>query len=256
METNKKLSKSMSSQLRRTVKIAIDNLFERTKARLLGRFYSGPKIFFQIIRDFGLDDTLEAAHRHAAYMGTGINTDIDRDILETQAEETESIIDALKTKTYKEVFEAAKIGDPKKIKDIFKSAETHIDMIVTTEARKAQSIGESDSIMQVAASKGIEDPTIFWIGRLDNKTCTHCLAMYHSKSNPKVPRVWKMSQLNEGYFKPKEWQGNEVHRFAHPRCRHSMSILMPGFGFDDQGKVQYITPGFDEHKKQKKSGDT
>jgi superfamily I DNA/RNA helicase len=256
MAKKNSLEKSMAAQLRQTVRLAVDTLFEKAKARLLGRFYTGPRIVFQIVRDFGLEETLEAAHKHAAYMGTGFGTEIDREILETQAEETESIIDALKTKTFKEVFHAAKLGDTNKIKDTFKSIESHMDMIVATEARKAQSLGEEDAIMQVASSKGIEDPTIFWIGKLDGKTCNHCLAMYHTQSNPKVPRTWKMSQLEQGYFKPKEWGGDNVFRNAHPRCRHSMSILMPGFGFDDNGKVQYIEPNHDEYEKQKQNGDT
>ena len=80
--------------------------------------------------------------------------------------------------------------------------------------------------------------------------------MYHTKSNPKVPRVYKKSQLSTAYFKAKEWDGNTIHYAAHPRCRHSMTLLMPDFGFDENGKIKYVGKGHDEYEAQKQRGDT
>ena len=243
--------KPRAKQVRNVLRATIDNLFERTKARILGKFYNGPKIFFQIIRDFGIDNSLEGSFRHALMHAAGTGAKIDDEILEAHAEETESLIDALKSKMYKEAFHAVKINDMDKLKEIFESATNHVETITATEFRHAQSLGEDSGLMQVAASQGIEDPTIFWVGRLDEKTCKHCLAMYHSQDNPKIPRLWKRSDLKEGYFKPKLWDGNSVYRNAHPRCRHSMTILMPSFGFNDNGNVTYKYPHYDGHADRK-----
>src|SRR5690606_22089273 len=101
---------------------------------------------------------------------------------------------------------------------------------------------EDDAVVQVAAARGIQDPTVFFVGVLDEKTCKHCLAMYHCKSNPKIPRAIKFSQLRTGeYFRAKTWDGQTVYNAPlHPRCRHSKTLLIPGFGFDDNGRVQFI----------------
>ena len=251
-----KKNKSAPMRLRRTIKMAIEALFERAKARLLGRFYDGPKIFFQIVRDFGVEDSLEGAYRHAAYMGSGSNTQIDHDTADSQADETSAIMNSLKTKAIKDLMQAAKVGDTTKIKEVFKTTESHMDMIIATETRKAQSFGEHETVVQVAQNLGIENPTIIFRGVLDGKTCKWCLAMYHSKSNPKIPRTWKNSQLSEEYFNPKTWNGTTVHRSGHPRCRHSMSVVIPGMGFNNDGYQTFIHRDYDEYEKQKREGDT
>jgi hypothetical protein len=247
---------NIDALFRKSVRGAIDLLVERAKARLLGRFYKGPRIVFQIVKDFGLENSLEGVYRHTAMHTVEPSAKPSDEIIEAQADSVDSVMDAFKNRMFNEILDAAKTGSDKKVKEIFNKANEHMEIIAAEESRKAQSLSKDEMIDRVAASAGIEDPTLFWVGRLDDKTCRNCLAMYHCKSDNRIPRVWKKSQLSQAYFKPKAWDGQTVHLNAHPRCRHFLSLLMPNFGFDSNGHVQYKGQGHDEYDAQKKRGDT
>jgi hypothetical protein len=248
------MSTKVNKKSRDAVRFVLDALFERAKARLLGRYSNS--IFFQVVRDFGVDKSTEGMARYSFASKFGVDAAPDSEILETQADEASSFIDALKQKTTAQMLDAIKNGDPSEIKDIFKKTTDNLEMIVAEEINRASNLSIADGIDQVASSQGIEDPTVFSIGPLDVKTCKYCLSMYHCKSNPKIPRVYRRSQLSTAFFKPKEWDGKTIHLNAHPRCRHSLTVLMPGFGFDSNGKVTYIGKDHDEYEAQKKRGDT
>jgi hypothetical protein len=240
------------------LKNVLETLFERAKARMLGKFYNGPKIFIQVIKDFGLQNSLEGAHRHTLMHTFGPGIEPDEEIIDGHMAEVDSLIDSLKTKTYKEALQALKTKDPEKIKDVFVGATKHLDMITNTEIRRAQSFAEDDAVFKITQAKGIKDPTIIFIGFHDHKTCKFCEAMYHCKSNPKIPRAHKLSQIVMGkWFKAKEWDGKAVYNVPlHPRCRHSKTLLLQGFGFDESGSLKYIGADHDEYELQKSRGDT
>lgn len=244
--------------VRKALKSTIESLFERAKARLLGRFYNGPKLFVQVVRDFGVDNSLEGTFRHTLMHNIGTGSRPDEFTLEAHAEESDAILDSLKAKVYRDSLQAIKERDTDKLRDIFENAKNHMEMIVATETRRSQSLAEDEAVVQVAASRGIQNPNVFFVGVLDDKTCKHCKAMYHCKSNTKIPRVLKFDQILTGtYFKPKNWDGVTVYNAPlHPFCRHSKTLLIPGFGFDENGHVQFIGQGYDEYQVQKARGDT
>jgi hypothetical protein len=73
--------------------------------------------------------------------------------------------------------------------------------------------------------------------------------MYHDSSNLQMPKPYKLSQVREGYFKPKEWDGKTPHHAPlHPRCRHTMSFVPPNFGFTTSGQIEFKSFGYDYHK--------
>lgn len=65
--------------------------------------------------------------------------------------------------------------------------------------------------------------------------CKYCKQMYHDPNNIRKPRPYKLSQLAHGYFKPKLWDGKTPFDGAHPNCRHTMTMVAPGFTFNEQG---------------------
>lgn len=242
----------IKSLLRKTAKQVLDSMFERAKARLMGRFYDGPKVFIKIIKDFGVKNSLEGATTHSLmhHAGTGLRPN--DEVLQAHAEEAQALLDSVKSKTYKKILQDIKVGDTDAIKKTFDTAQHETNRIIFHEITTAQSIGGQQGVVEVARSKNIEDPTVAWIGPLDAKTCASCLEMYHTSENPMIPRVWKLSELKQGYFKRKEWDGKSVYSKAHPRCRHVMTIIMDGFGFDNSGSLTYIGDGHDEFSHQRK----
>jgi hypothetical protein len=105
-------------------------------------------------------------------------------------------------------------------------------------------------IQQVGASLGVDDPTIARLGVWDDKICDACLKLWHQPDNQKIPRVWKMSELQSGYNTD---QKNPVPTVSstHPRCRHILTIVPPSFGYDENGRIKFIRFGYDIYDDQK-----
>jgi hypothetical protein len=243
----------VNKKAREAVKLVLQALFERAKARLLGRH--GNAMYFQVVRDFGIENSLEGVARESVAEAAGVKIEPGAEIIETQVDEAAAFIDALQARTTAAAFDAIKRKDAEEIRRVFAQATDHVEMIVDEETNRAKNLGILDMIDQVSTSQGIADPIIYGIGPLDAKTCPHCLSMYHCKSNPLVPRVYRRSQFSPAYFKKKTWDGATIHSNAHPRCRHSLSFLAPGFGFDAKGHVQYMGKDHDELQVQKARGD-
>lgn len=244
----------INNRLRGAIRGVIDALFERAKARLLGRFSN--RIYFHIVHDFGFTDTLEGASKYAASLSHGVGFNPSEEILLAHADETSSLMDALKNKTLNDVFNAVKTGDDDLIREVIEKATQRVEMVVSEELNRAQSVSVVEGIDKVSQSQNLDDPTLIWYGVNDESTCKWCKKMYRSKNNPRKPRAWKRSQLSMAYFKPKEWDESTVHINAHPRCRDRMTVVMPGFGLDEAGHIKYMGRDYDEYEAQKQSGDT
>lgn len=249
------MAKVIAKRLRNAVSEAISALFERTKARLQGKDFKGNAIYFQIIRDFGVNDSVEGVYRDALVNEIGNKGEINKEVVEAHNDEVSHLIDALKSKTTNQALDAIKSGDQDSIKEVFDKAKYHLDTIVTTELARTQNTALEDAASQVAADMGISDPVMFAIGKWDDRTCKYCKAMFHCSSNPSIPKVWKLSEMHYEYMKSKTWSG-EIHKPPiHPKCRDRMTMLSPGFGFNSSGNVEYKREGYDEYMEQKKRGD-
>jgi len=237
----------MDKKLSKTIKLAIQSLFERTKARFLGSSYEGPRIFLQVVGGMNPNDTLEGAFRHALFMNLGARAQVDEKLLDAQEEEFETLVDALKERTTLDVLRAVREGSEEKVIEAMNRAESHLEMVTSTEVRRAQSTAEVSSVHQFAAASGISDPTVFFIGVNDDKKCKVCLQMYCVDGNPKIPKVFKLSEVRTSYLKRKEWDGVTPHLSGHPRCRDSMTILAPGFAIGPDGRVKWEGLGYDHY---------
>lgn len=127
-------------------------------------------------------------------------------------------------------------------------ARTKLQTIVESEASKLRNLGTLMSITRMAASVGDDDPTVFFMVVRDNVTCKECIRL-HMMPDGITPRLWKFSELKQGYHKRGE---NNPSAFGlHPHCRCTLSYLTRGFGFNEKGRLDFQSEGFDLYAKQR-----
>lgn len=127
-------------------------------------------------------------------------------------------------------------------------ARFKLQTIVESESTKLRNMGTLMSITRMSASVGDNDPTVFFVIVRDGVTCKECIRLHTVDGT--VPRLWKFSELKQGYHKRGE---NNPSAFGlHPHCRCTLNYLTRGFGFDENGKLTYISEGFDLYNKQRK----
>lgn len=132
------------------------------------------------------------------------------------------------------------------LSELFGTVTTEVKRILESEATKARNIGALEGIIKINAVSGIDDPNVCWIGPNDQHTCEECKRIYLMPDGV-TPKVYKLSQASSAHHH----RGDDSPKIAglHPNCRHSMTSIMPGFGFVD-GRVSYIALGHDEYTRQ------
>jgi hypothetical protein len=242
---------TLSDAQKESVKRSINGLFYTVSAKFLGRFYRGPSIYFDLVRQSEPEFTLEGIYRYTAALqfGPGMNTDDKK--LESMAEIAHNYIEAKRLQTVSRVIKAIETSqDPQEamkiIEDEIDSLQTYLESLIMTESRNVQAFAEQEGISQVAASVGDDDPTVIMTGRYDNKTCKYCRIMYHDPVNPEKPIPYKLKDLSSGYFKPKEWDQVSGHiPPLHPRCRHMLSYVAKGYGYPKGRVPEFIGLDYD-----------
>lgn len=244
----------LNEEQRNVILNEIEKLFETAKASILGRYFTGPRIFFQAAKNADPLHTLEGIYHYTLNMTFGAGATPNQKIIENLAEVTGNyfeaqklkvknhiIADVLNAKNQKEALES--------IKNNFEKAEKYINMLIINETRIVQAYADREGVTRVAADLGVEDPTVVFLGVTDNKICKYCKSMYHDVNNLKMPKPYKLSQVREGYFKPKEHDGKTPHQAPlHPHCRHVMSFVPPNFGFTPNGSPDFKEFGYDYYK--------
>jgi hypothetical protein len=81
-----------------------------------------------------------------------------------------------------------------------------------------------------------------------NHNCDECKRI-HLMPDKITPRAWKLSEVSAGYHKKGE--NFPCMSDLHPHGRCTMVTILPGYGFDADGKVTYITHGYDILKEQR-----
>lgn len=238
-----KINRAQSYRIKR----AISRLFDSAKVRLLGRYAVGPHILFGV-EGYDPETSLEGVYRYSglSYLRDFHPSD---DSVTALAEVAGNYLDAEKMKAIAAVLsgieraanrrEAAQV-----LKDTFDRSKRNIELTTDTELQRAQVVANREGISQVASSVGVEDPTVAFLGRYDDRTCKYCRRMYHRQDNPAVPIVYRLSEVSGAMFKPKEWDGaTPFFPQLHPRCRHVATFVAPGYGFDASGNL--VFKGFD-----------
>jgi len=187
---------------------------------------------------------------------------IEQDVLKNLLVTVHGYIEALKEKTKNKVAERvdeivkrSKINREKArkediedaVQEELNSAKAQLKAIVESESTKLRNLGSLMDISHVAASRGESDPLVFFVIVRDGKTCKECLRLHLNPDGN--PRVWKLSELKQGYHKRGE--DNPSAFGAHPHCRCTLTYITQGFGFKE-GKIAWIGEKHDEFNKQRK----
>jgi hypothetical protein len=240
----------------RLIQRAVDNVFDRILARFLERPYGDKKIVIGHKPRVTLPSLFNAA-------AAAERVKPDTDILDGLMRIAEGFIEAQRERTKAHTVKAVQsflteahasgvdtdletvLGG--ELAEVFGKAHHDVKRILDSEASNARNTGTLDGILKVNAAMAIEDPVVYFVVVRDASLCDECKRL-HLQADGVTPRVWHLSDLGHGYFK----KGGDKPCVGglHPHCRCSLVTLMPGYGFDKAGMVQWIGFDHDELKVQ------
>lgn len=251
--------KGLSSAGKEQIHKAVEEIFDKIALKFIGAI---PKLAHKKYLVISSKPNLGLPHLYVQAMQNRMPNAVENDALKSLLESTYGFIEGLKGKTRASVTEridgavkeAHARGDKvseSQINEIldeeFTKARSHFKAIAEGETTKTRNMGSLMDISRVAASKGDEDPTVFFVPVRDGKLCSECARLHLNPDG--TPRVWKFSELKHSYHKRGEEQPSVFG--LHPHCRCTLTYLSIGFGFDKKGFVTYIGEGHDEHAKQR-----
>lgn len=244
---------TLTEAQRKEIEAAVDELFFTLKAKVLGRFFKGPKIFFEVVRSSSPLESIEGIYRYT-YEMLNPGQKPDESQIKGLARITGNYIDAERLKTKNRILADVESSGTLKeadavIRENIERASSYIDMLVNNEARIVQAYAERNGINQLGASLGIDDPVVAKLGVIDVRMCKNCKKLWHTPENIRVPKVYKMSELQEGYNRDHKNPTPTVGP-THPRCRHVMTFVPPNFGFDRSGQITFKGFGYDVYAEQ------
>lgn len=234
---------------------SLNDLFYSLAVRLLGHRFKGPKIFFTLLRDMNMLNTLDGIYRYTlgATFGPGLEPDESR--MKKLSDMTGNYIESQRLKTINQVLMSIDKGtNLSEVREELEAqvgkATSYVDTLLNTEIRFIQASAEKQGIETLGASLGIDDPTIVKLGVTDSKLCKVCKKLWHSEGNLKVPKAYKLSELKGGYCDHKDPEPTDGP--SHPNCRHVLTMVPPNFGFNSNGVIQFKYFGYDFYESQRK----
>lgn len=220
----------------------VDNVFDGVKQRLLGPdFYRTRKSVFvhvpkyslpELYRDSARDESVtpnEAILASLAKVAEGY-LDAQKEI--TKARVIHSVNVWLATPSEKPIEEV--LGEELKV--MWTKVKAEVAKIANSEGTTARNLGTLEGVVKTNALLGIEDPIVAFIGPNDDYTCEECIRVLYQKDKV-TPKVFKLSEVSHAYHE----RGTDTPSISgmHPQCRHSLVTIMPGYGFDENGKIKY-----------------
>jgi hypothetical protein len=132
--------------------------------------------------------------------------------------------------------------------DGLKESKKQIELTIGAESQKSINVGSALQIKKVAESREIEDPVVYFNVTIDDVTGDEEFKL-HLLPDRKTPRVWLLSELKGGYHR----RGDKEPKLSglHPLCRCKLLILLPNWGFDEDGHIKYKGNDWDEFKYQR-----
>jgi hypothetical protein len=247
----------LSPVQRRAVLDNLDKIFYNLKARLLGRFFTGPRIYFEVVQRANPMETIEGLFQYTMKMLYGAAQEAPEEQLEALAETTGNYLDVQRLKISNKVLaDIAAADNPKdaldKITENVNKISEHMDTLVASEARHVQAYAEREGITRLGASIGVEDPVVYKIRTPGKVMCPNCRKLWHTPENLSIPKVYKLSELQEGYMTDHKNPYPTIGH-THPHCRHDLSMLPPNYGFNSAGIAEFRNFGYDEYEHQRKS---
>ena len=249
----------ISSHGQDALKKVIEDLFDKIALGFIGEI---PELKGKKTLVIGGYNNFSLAHLFVQSMGNKVPNQIERDMLKKLLTNSYGFIESLKKKTKAHIADRidglVREAKAKKTKlnesevqaildEEFKKAKSHMASIVEAESTKLRNLGSIVTISRMASEIGDDDPTVFFVVFRDNLTCKECIKLHLTPSGE--PRLWKLSELKQGYHKRGE---DFPSAFGlHPHCRCTLTYLTKGFGFE-QGKLKFKSSGYDHFKSQRK----
>lgn len=236
---------------------AVDQLFDKAKARYLGPQSLPKRIYVGFRSEFSLPGIFHNASREERAIP-------DKKILDGLIQNAGNYLDAYRAQTKANVVkkvqaflreaEAAGVDTDLptvlggQLADVWAKTTHDVKRLIDTEATGARNMGALEGIVSVNASEGIEDPVVYWVVVRDQHLCDECKRL-HLLEDEVTPRCWFLSEVGHGYHKKGE--GAPKVSGLHPHCRCTMVTLMPGYGFDAGGMVRFKSLNHDEIARQR-----
>lgn len=249
----------LSSSGKETIGKLVEDMFDHLAIQFIGEI---PRLKHKKLLIFNTKPSYGLANLFVEAMSNKSPNIIEQDALKSLLDSSYGYVDALKSKTRSNVTERvdsivkeAKTRNEKVsqgqldevLADELARAKSHMTAIAESESTKVRNVGSAMEISRVAASNGDFDPSVFFVVVRDGELCKECKRLHLNDDG--TPRVWKFSELKQGYHKRSD---DVPSAFGlHPHCRCTLTYLSEGFGFDKKGKVTYIRSGHDEHAKQR-----
>jgi hypothetical protein len=220
----------------------VDRIFDQVKARMLGPdFVSNRNAVFYHKEPYSLPGLYRAA---------ALNESVkpNEAVLMTLAKVAESYLNAQQEVTKARVLHAVNVylATPsekpieevlgQELTDVWTKVTEEVTKIANSEAITARNMGTLEGIVKTNAIMGVEDPIVAFIGPLDENTCKECRRVLYINGGP-VPKVFKLSEVSHAYHE----RGTDTPSISgmHPNCRHSIITMMPGYGFDEAGRIKF-----------------
>lgn len=240
------------SRVLQIVSVRINELFDNVKLRLLGERGAGKTLSITANKSLSVPGIYEAA-----LIDEGGDANIET--LNSLIGASKNYLDALKLKAINQV-----------VNDLTKHVEagnataesleavlveswgkitSHLATIVDSEVQVAKNTGLLAGIIKSNASFGIDDPMVMFITAKDNLVCEECKTL-HLMEDGITPRIWYLSEVSRGYHKRGE-AAPSLHG-CHPSCRCQMTTILPGYGFNDLGRVSFVKRDYNPIEEQRK----
>lgn len=241
----------------------VEEMFDNLAYKLVGglpKLQEAKRLFISTENHLGLANLFIQA------MANRQPNQIEKEVLRSLLESAHGYIDGLKSRTRSNVTERvdglARQSQLRKVKmdeshirsaitEELDKAKSQMMAIVEAESTKLRNLGTLMDVSRVASSIGDEDPTVFFIVIKDNVTCKECIRL-HLMPDQVTPRLWKLSELKQGYHKRGE---DSPSAFGlHPHCRCTLAYLTKSYGFDSKGKIKFSGLGHDAFAAQRTTG--
>lgn len=250
----------ISSSGKENIGNIIEEMFDNIALHFLGNL---PRFKNKKIMTFSTSPNVGLSHLFVQAMENRVPNSIEQDMLRGLLDTADGYIQSVKSQSKsnlidridgitKEASIKGQRADPSQIQaaitEEMNKARNRLQTIVESESTKLRNLGTLMSITRMAASIGDSDPTVFFVVVRDNVTCKECLRL-HMMPDGTTPRLWKFSELKQGYHKRGE---NNPSAFGlHPHCRCTLNYLTRGFSFNEKGKLSYQSEGFDLYSQQR-----
>lgn len=250
----------ISSSGKERIAAIVESMFDNIALQFIGDI---PKLRNKKIMAISSNQNLGLSHLFVQAMQNKTPNQIEADVLKSLLESAYGYIESLKNRTKSNVTERidgimreAKLrGVPVNEQDVddilaeeLSKAKSHMNAIAESEATKLRNLGTMMDISRVASNLGDSDPTVFFVVVKDKSTCKECIRL-HLMPDEVTPRLWKFSELKQGYHKRSE---NNPSAFGlHPHCRCTLTYLSKGFGFDKGGKLIYVSEDYNAFNRQR-----